>query len=242
LPLTGLTGTLCRLARSHSECRERSASTAGLHVPANNREAPACMRCRGLTGSRRATDLPIPQLIRAPPDRHLANSPHAIPGPPVSRRLSGLPPRWPAVQVVNEFLLPARPGSQGLSIISSRFFCCPQHDDCYPPRSPLIHRIPTVFAQPLRRRPACAPARPAGRGFSAPADVVLAWRRPLAGAACCRPLRSPSRGPAGLRSRNLLLAAACDCKAQHPVRRSSLRDLPARRSPRSAPSRVHLQE
>ena len=34
--------------------------------------------------------------------------------------------------------------------IFSRFFSHPQADDCYPPRSPLIHRIPTVFAQPLR--------------------------------------------------------------------------------------------
>ena len=39
------------------------------------REAPACMRCRGLTGSEHATDLLIPQRVRAPPDRHLINSP-----------------------------------------------------------------------------------------------------------------------------------------------------------------------
>ena len=113
------------------------------------------MRCRGLTGPQRATDLPIPRLIRALPDRHPANSPYAIPGPPASRRLSGLPPRWPAVQVVNEFVLPARAAPQGLSVISSRLFCYPQHADCYPPPSPLIHRIPTVFAQPLCPRPAC---------------------------------------------------------------------------------------
>jgi hypothetical protein len=73
------------------------------------------MRCRGLTGSQHATDLPIPRLAEAPPDRHLANSPYAIPGSPASRKLSGLPPSWPAVQVVNDFLVPAPVGSQGLS-------------------------------------------------------------------------------------------------------------------------------
>jgi hypothetical protein len=62
-----------------------------------------------------ATDLPIPRLIRAAPDRHLVNSPYAIPGPPASRRPSRLPPRWSAVQVANEFLLRALTGTQGVS-------------------------------------------------------------------------------------------------------------------------------
>jgi len=85
-------------------------------IPARKRrEAPACMRCRGLTGSQQATDLPIPQRIRALPDRHLVNSPYAIPGPPASRKLSGLPPRGLAVQVVNDFLLRPPTGTQGLS-------------------------------------------------------------------------------------------------------------------------------
>jgi hypothetical protein len=127
----------------------------GLHVIANSREAPACMRCRGLTGSRRATDLPIPRLIRALPDRHLANSPYAIPGPPASRIPSGLPPRWPAVQVANEFLLRAPTGTQGLSGNLLKILFYPQLRDCYPPSSPLIHRIPTVFAQPPP--PRCQP-------------------------------------------------------------------------------------
>jgi hypothetical protein len=132
------------------------------------------MRCRGLTGASRATDLPIPRLVRTLPDRHLANSPYALPVPRLRDDSRGCPRRWPAVQVVNEFLLLARAGTQGLSVISSRFFCYPQHEDCYPPPSPLIHRIPTVFAQPPHVRPSgTGPSQPASRG-GAEADVVLA--------------------------------------------------------------------
>jgi hypothetical protein len=102
-------------AGTQYEARPRISLPAGWCLLVNGRDAPACMRCRGLTGSRHATDLPIPRLIPALPDRHLADSPFAISGPPASRRPSGLPPRWPAVQVVNDFLLPAPTGAQGLS-------------------------------------------------------------------------------------------------------------------------------
>ena len=102
-----------------SDCRlpANSGGRSGqLGVAARKRrEAPACMRCRGLTGSEQTTDLLIPQPVRTPPDRHLVNSPYAIPGPPASRNLSELPPRGPAVQVVSDFLLPLPTGTQGLS-------------------------------------------------------------------------------------------------------------------------------
>jgi hypothetical protein len=111
----------------------RVSLAAGLYPLADSREAPACMRCRGLTGPQHAINLPIPRLIQALPDRHLANSPPAISGPPASRKLSGLPPRWPAVQVVNDFLLRAPTATQGLSNNLFKILFHPQLRDCYPP-------------------------------------------------------------------------------------------------------------
>jgi hypothetical protein len=106
-----------------SDCHWRAESggrpdhlSAGTRACRKRREAPACMRCRGLTGCRQAADLPIPQRARTLPDHHLIDSPYAIPGPPASRKLSGLPPRGPAVQVMNEFLLRTPTGTQVLSV------------------------------------------------------------------------------------------------------------------------------
>jgi hypothetical protein len=74
----------------------------------NRCEAPPCMRCRGLTwpGSAltcRFLDSPASCLAY-----RRTRSPCAIPGPPGPAQPLGSPPRWAAVQVVREFLLPPR--------------------------------------------------------------------------------------------------------------------------------------
>ncbi len=121
--------------------RARSARRA-----ADNREAPACMRCRGLTRPWRAADQPIPQPFCALPGLPPYSQTRARPGPPVLALPLELPPRWPAVQVVREFLLrPAWP-TQGFSITFSRFFYDPQRDGRYPPRPLLIHGISTTIS------------------------------------------------------------------------------------------------
>jgi hypothetical protein len=94
LPPTGLSGIFMSagdLVVSQQDGPRRVSLAAGLYPLADSREAPACMRCRGLTGPQHAINLPIPRLIQALPDRHLANSPPAISGPPASRNSRGCP-------------------------------------------------------------------------------------------------------------------------------------------------------
>jgi hypothetical protein len=144
------------------------------------------MRCRGLTGSQRVTDLPIPRLTRTLQDRHLVNSPYAIAGPPASRRPSRLPPRWPAVQVMNDFLLRALRGTQGVSgnpfkilllstvrgLLSPAIAAYPPdtHSFCTAARAPRQRCRPQPPRAPRQRcgptsQPGAAPARLRAQSF-----------------------------------------------------------------------------
>jgi hypothetical protein len=76
--------------------------------------------------ARHVADLLIPQpafaCLAIPPVR-LAREGSGF---PVLAEPLGSPPRWPADQVVSEFLLPAQRAAQGFPLTFSRFFCHPQ--------------------------------------------------------------------------------------------------------------------
>jgi hypothetical protein len=80
----------------------------------DGREAPACMRCRGLTLPDSA--LTCRFLGQSAPclAYHRTHDPCAAPGPPGPAQPLGSPPRWAAVQVVNDFVLPRLRDAQGV--------------------------------------------------------------------------------------------------------------------------------
>jgi len=90
-------------------------------------------------------DLPIPRLPNSLPGLPPYCKPRAMSGSPDLALPLGSPPRWPAVQVVSEFLLPPAGVRKRFSLTFSRFFCHPQDGDCYPPRLTLIHWLSTAI-------------------------------------------------------------------------------------------------
>src|SRR6266481_9873953 len=102
----------CEASRPEAAAPMRRPTTEG-------REAPACMRCRGLTLPDSA--LTCRFLSQSAPclAYHRTHDPCAIPGPPGPAQPLGSPPRWAAVQVVNDFVLPRLRDAQG--VLASAF-------------------------------------------------------------------------------------------------------------------------